>query len=169
MIHSQRPSPKALEYLKEGQSLYYADSPDYATAEHLFRKALEVAPRWGEAYHFLAFALERQSKLEEACAAEREAIRLLPGDPRSLISIGRLLHSLGRPAEAIPYFEEGLRLKPHYAEADARFMLSEALESLGQIDKAVQIWRQIIKMDSTYPSYDRLSDEASKKLSKHGL
>jgi Tfp pilus assembly protein PilF len=164
MSNSQSLSPKALDLLKEGQALSFADPPDYAAAEQSFRKALEIAPNWGEAYHLLANALKQQSKLEVACEAEREAIRLLPGDPRPLISFGWFLHLSGQSAKAVQFLEEGLNLKPHYGEADALFMLSEAFESLGQNEKATLLWKKLLSMESTYPSYDRPMKEARKKL-----
>jgi protein O-GlcNAc transferase len=160
---------EAQNLLKEGDRHYHGDPPDYAAAERCFRKATEIAPDSGHSFHSLGGALERQNKLVEACEAERTAIRLLPGDPRPLIALGWYLHLSGRSAEAVPFLEDGLRLKPHYTEADARYMLAEALEHLGQIDKAADLWRQILKMDSMYPSYDRPMEEAKKKLAKHGL
>lgn len=160
---------EARNLLKEAQDCYFRDPPDYAAAERCCRKAIEVAPNWGEPFHFLGGALKQQNRLAEACEASRTAVRLLPGDPRPLISLGHDLLLSGRYAEAVPFLEEGLKLKPHYAEEDARFMLAEAFEGLGQIDKAADLWRQIVKMESTYPSYDRPMEEARKKLAKHGL
>jgi tetratricopeptide (TPR) repeat protein len=113
--------------------------------------------------------LEQQNKLEESCEVERKAIQLLPSDPRPLISLGWTLRLLEKYAEAAESLEKGLELKPHYAEADGRLMLAEVYEQLGQINKAATLWRQIIGMDSMYPSYDEPMEEARKKLAEHGL
>jgi len=160
---------EALNALKEGQEFQFQDPPDYFAAEISYRRAIELAPNWGEPFHWLATALEHQNRLEEACAVERRAIELLPSDPRPLIALGWNLRLLGKFAEALPLIEKGLELKPHYGEADARFMLAEVYEHLGQIDKAATLWRQITGMDSMYPSYDRPMEEAKKKLAEHGL
>ena len=76
---------------------------------------------------------------------------------------------LGKYAEAVEFLVKGLELKPHYGEADARCMLAEVYEHLGQIDEAAALWRQILDMDSMYPSYDQPMEEAKKKLVEHRL
>lgn len=161
-------SADAHNALNEGNLHYFSDPPNYASAEQHYRKAIELAPQWGEPLHWLGSALEQQNKLEEACEAEHKAIQLMPSDPRPLINLGWILHLLGKNAEAVPYFEKGLGLKPHYAEADARLMLAEVYEQLGKMDKAITLWRQIIGMDSMYPSYEHPMEEARKKLAEHG-
>ena len=160
---------EAQNRLKEGDQHYFSDPPDYAAAERCFRKATEMVPEWGDSFHALGGALERQNKLVEACEAERTAIRLLPGDPRPLISLGWFLHLCGRSAEAVDFLEQELSLKSHYAEPDGQFALSQVYESLGEIGKAATLWRKILKMESAYPSYDRPMEEAKKKLAEHGL
>jgi len=159
----------ARSHLKEGQEYYFGDLPDYVSAEQCFRKAIAVAPDWGESFLFLAGALQRQNKLKQACEMGRTAVRLLPGDPRPLIDLGNTLLLSGRHAAAVHSLEDGLKLKPHYGEADARCMLAEAFERLGNIKRAAVTWRQIANMESTYPSHDRPMEEAKKKLAKHGL
>ncbi len=160
---------EAITLLKQGQDYYANDPPDYAAAEECFRKAIDSSPEWGEPFHWLAVSLRSQNKLKQACDTERKAIDLLPGDPRPLLTLGYFLVMAAQYAEAIPFFEQGLKLKPHYAEADARLGLAEAFERLGQIEKATALWRQIVKMDPFFPSEDRPMEEARKKLKEHGL
>ncbi len=160
---------RAEGFLSEGRTHFFSDPPDYAAAARSFQKATELASDWGEPFHALGGALRQQGKLEEACEAERLAISLLPSDPRPLIALGWSLRLGGRYAEAVKFLEEGLSLKPHYGEADARIMLAETYECLGEIDKAVTIWEHVISMDSMYPSYERPMIEARKKLKDHGL
>jgi tetratricopeptide (TPR) repeat protein len=169
MQNSQQVPAEPFRLLKEGQELQFQNPPDYAAAERSYRKAMELAPDWGEPAHWLASVLHAQNKLEESCEVERRAIELLPSDPRPLVGLGWTLRVLGKYKEAVPFFEKGLELKPHYGEADARFMLAEVYEQLGQINDAATLWRQIIGMDSMYPSYDQPMEEAKKKLAEHGL
>jgi len=169
MSNAEPVPTEARRLLKEGQDHYFRDPPDYAAAERDFRGATEMAPSWGEPFHWLAFALEKLGFLDKACEAARSAIRLVPGDSRPLISLGAIQLSLGRYADAVQSLQEGLALKPAYAEADAGLMLAEAFEGLGEIDRAADLWRQIIKMDPSYPSDDLPMEKAKKKLAKHGL
>jgi Flp pilus assembly protein TadD len=164
-----RASDAAWSLLREGHGFYFADPPDYVAAEDRFRRATELAPDWGEPFHFLSAALKQQGRWNEACAAEQVALRLLPEDPRPLISLGWNLRLLGRYAEAVSLIERGLELNPHYGAAEARLMLAETYEQLGRIDKAAAEWRKVISMDIMYPSYERPIQEAQKKLADHDL
>lgn len=169
MPQSQQIPAEAVDALKGGQEVQFQDPPDYVAAERSYRRAIEFAPDWGEPFHWLASVLQEQNRLEDACTMERRAIELLPSDSRPLIALGWTLRLLGKYAEAAPFIENGLELKPHYGEADARFMLAEIYEHLGEINKAATLWRQIMTMDSTYPSYDKPMEEAKIKLAEHGL
>ena len=110
-----------------------------------------------------------QNNFAQSVEMMRKAVNLLPGDVRPLMGLGKYLLFSEKYSEAAAALEEALSLNPHYGTADARFMLSEALEGLGQIDKAATLWREIIKMKPMYPSEDRPMIEAKLKLAKHGL
>ncbi len=118
----------ASQLLREAQAHFFAEPPDYAAAETACRAATNVSPGWGEPFHWLGSVFERQGNLQGAADACRRAIDLLAGDPRPLIALGRLQSRRGQHEEAIRLLQEGIALKPHYAEADARLMLAEAFE-----------------------------------------
>lgn len=158
----------ASEFLKEGQDYLFLEPPDYAAAEQCFRKTIELSPTLGEAFVLLSAALWSQNKIEEACKTAQEAARLRPADARPLLYLGYMLHSAGKSAEAIPFFEKALSLDL-YGEASARCELANAHESLGQIEKAAGLWKHVMTMAPTYPDYDGPINEARKKLVAHGL
>jgi tetratricopeptide (TPR) repeat protein len=162
-------SEQARARLKQGQDRFFGDPPDYIAAAKAFREAIELAPAWGEAFYWLSGALENRGDYREAIKMGRKAIGLLPNDPRPSISLGQLMKSIGRYAEAVRLLEQGLRLKPHYGEADALCMLAESYEALGKIRKAAKLWRQVVKMKGFYPSHELPMEEARAKLAKHGL
>ena len=159
---------KANEFLKEGQDYLFLEPPDYVAAEQCFRKTIELSPALGEAFVLLSAALWRQNKIEEACKTAQEAARLRPSDARPLLYLGYMLHSVGKSGEAIPFFEKALSLNL-YGEASARCELANAYESLGQIEKAASLWKQVMTTAPTYPDYDWPGNEARKKLVAHGL
>ncbi len=127
----------ALEFLREGQRHQFAELPNDRAAETAYRSAVQSAPEWGEPYHRLGAALERQGKTNDAVEAYQQAITWLPGDPRPFIALGQLQSMRGQHQEAIRLLEAGLAMKPHYAEADARRFLAEALQRSGAVEKAV--------------------------------
>src|SRR5258707_7928326 len=104
----------ASQLLREGQSHFFAEPPDYAAAEKAYRAAISVSPEWGEPFHWLGSVLESQGSLHEAADAYRRAIDLLTGDPRPLIALGRLQSLCGQYEEAIKFLQTGITLKPHY-------------------------------------------------------
>jgi len=58
----------------------------------------------------------------------------------------------------------GVALKPHYAEADARLFLAEALKSNGNAKLAREQLEIVASMEPSYPSYDEPIDEATRQL-----
>lgn len=158
----------ASSLLRQGQSYQFADPPNDVAAEKAYRAAIHSAPEWGEPYHWLGFVLERQSCTQDASEAYRQAIRLLAGDPRPLIALGRLQLNRGQYSEAIKSLEAGLALKPHYAEADARLFLAEAFEHSGNVEQATAQWRVVSQMHPSYPSHECPLKDAKTKLAEHG-
>lgn len=80
------------------------------------------------------------------------------GNARQLFFDGYELLSSGKPKEAIPKFEAGLRLEPN--NAAARFYFGEALLAIGQRDKAKEQLRKSVELD---PNSD-VSADARKRL-----
>jgi tetratricopeptide (TPR) repeat protein len=155
------------QLLREAQAQFFDEPPDYAAAETACRAATNVSPGWGEPFHWLGSVFERQGNLQGAADAYRRAIDLLAGDPRPLIALGRLQSRRGQHEEAIRLLQDGIALKPHYAEADARLMLAEAFERADNIENAVAQWRIVVKMEPSYPSDGKPMKEARRKLAKH--
>jgi len=158
----------ALEFLREGQRHQFAEPPNYLAAEKAYRSATLTAPEWGEPYHCLGAVLESQCRTKEAVEAYQQAIRLLPADPRPLIALGRLQTTCGHYAEAISLLQAGLATKPHYAEADAKLFLAEALERSGALEEAIAQGQGVLRRKPSYPSRHRPMEDAKRKLNEHG-
>jgi tetratricopeptide (TPR) repeat protein len=159
----------AQEALGEGQELLSLACPDYSAAERKFRLAVGLAPTWAEAHHWLSCALGNQGLLEEACACEREAIRLQPGDVRAYLGLGRYLIMLHRHGEAAPLLKTAIEMGLPYSLADAKLLLAECYENLQQISEAGALWKDIAEMEASYPSYSKPMQEAIAKLVFYGL
>ncbi|MBS0380744.1 MAG: hypothetical protein JSS29_19865 [Proteobacteria bacterium] len=159
----------ASDFLRKGQAHQFSEPADHHAAEIAYRASIRIAPHWGEPYHWLGFALESQGLLEEAADAYRRACELLTDDPRPLIALGRLRTALHQYVEAIKLLEIGLTLRPHYAEADARLFLADALDLAGKVERAAVQWRIVSQMKPSYPSRDKPMKAARQKLAAHGL
>ena len=158
----------ASEFLREGQRHQFAEPPNNPAAEKAYRSATLTAPEWGEPYHRLGAVLESQGRTEEAVESYQQAIRLLPDDPRPLIALGRLQTTCGHYADAIRLLEEGIAMKPHYAEADARLFLADVLDRSGAVEEAIAQWQIVLCMKPSYPSRHLPMEEAKRKLNERG-
>ncbi|GAB4580426.1 MAG: hypothetical protein Fur0022_31670 [Anaerolineales bacterium] len=78
--------------------------------------------------------LRQRGKLDEAIAAYREAIRLVPAFGTLNLMIGEMLFTLQRPAEAAEAYHALLALAPNHEQAWER--LGECQLLLGQLEEA---------------------------------
>ena len=154
--------------IKQGHHHFFADPPNLDAAVREFQRAAELAPEWSEGFGWLAAALQRRGDLSQALDAATRAVELSDQDTRHLISLGRILLDLQRFDDAVRMLRRGLELHPHYAEADARLFLADALDRSGQLDAAREQWRIISAMEPSYPSYEKAIEEARRKLTEAG-
>ena len=96
----------------------------------------------------------------------KRATELDGADARCWISLGASLIQLRHWAQAVAALRRGVDLRPHYAEADARLMLADALIGAGQHVAARAQLELVASMQPFYPSYDRPIIEARRRLSE---
>jgi tetratricopeptide (TPR) repeat protein len=110
-------------------------------AEASFRRALRDDPSSAEAVYGLASVYLKQQKTNEARESFERAIKLHASYPDTLPNawnnLGLLATREGRTAEAIPYFQEALRLSPDHLIA---------LDNLGNAYRQQQQWDQARKV-----------------------
>jgi Flp pilus assembly protein TadD len=111
-----------------------------------------------------ASARQVNDDLTAALRLFRRAVELDGADPKYWIALGVCLSKLRHWSEAAKALQRGVGLKPHYAEADARLFLAEALLSSGDRKRAREQFQHIVGMERSYPSYDRPMDEARRRL-----
>jgi eukaryotic-like serine/threonine-protein kinase len=87
-------------------------------AEALYRRAVELKPRyWGNHSHLGSFYY-RHARYAEAEQAFRKVIELVPDSPRGYSSLGAVLHEMGgRDGEAVALLERSMSLAPSYRAA----------------------------------------------------
>jgi uncharacterized protein HemY len=81
-----------------------------------------------------------------------------------LLNLGLALTKLRHWSQAVEVLTRGVALRPHYAEADARLFLAEALKSNGDRRLAREQLEIIASMEPSYPSYELPIDEAKRQL-----
>jgi len=138
---------RALGYNMRG-SLEYSEGK-YAEAQASFTRAIELNGKYYTAIRNKALA---SLQLGQYPDAERELKRLLsnqPTDARAKAILGRALLLQGKGEEAVPYFEEAIRLIPASPDLEADY--AEALAVAGHTSRAIEQAREAAVLAADQP------------------
>ena len=91
-----------------------------------------------------------QGKLEQAEASYRAAYERDPRDEDVRAHLGNCLERRGKEAEALPLLESVVATNPKHDYGYTLMTLAETQADLGQVDRALASWRQVLSMYS-YP------------------
>jgi TolB-like protein/Tfp pilus assembly protein PilF len=149
---------RALSYVGQGTLAGHAE------AEALCRRAIAIAPGYGQAHSLLAFVLtlrhtmsiELRAILPEAAEEARTALGLDEQDPWAHMSHGFVLFRMRRPAEAERAYSRALDLNPSFALAHAT--LGWLLAVRGANEEAIESAERALRLS---PSDPRVGARAS--------
>ena len=105
-----------------------------------YRRAIALDPAHANAHSNLGVLLRATGRPTEAENAYRTAIRLDPEHIDAYTNLGVLLSALQRHEEAVACFCKAMTLRPKHREA--RRLTALAHCTIGEIDKAVQIFQE---------------------------
>jgi tetratricopeptide (TPR) repeat protein len=114
---------------------------EYKTAASTIRKALDQEASLPGGWSLYGRALLKGGDNENAKAAFRRALEADPNDFDANLYLGGLLRHDSRYADAVPYLERALRLRP--ASLAARFQVGAVNLGLGQLKKARKDLEQV--------------------------
>jgi tetratricopeptide (TPR) repeat protein len=117
---------------------------DYADAAKAYRKAIEINPRFANAYASLAMALAAEGRTDEAIAQFTKAIEIEPALAEARFNLSGLLISRRRVPEALAQCLEAVRLKPDNAEAQSR--LGALLLAAGKPAEALEHLKEAVRL-----------------------
>ena len=108
--------------------------------ERLLRRVIAIKPDAYNAYNALGYSLaDRNTRLPEAKQLIQKALEFVPNDPFISDSLAWVEFRMGNNAEAAKIFAVAFKAKPD-AEIAAHY--GETLWTMGQRDKALDIWRE---------------------------
>lgn len=117
-------------------------------------KAIALSPKFASAWNNRGNVYSaRGTDKEEALRCYKRAAELDPKLWEAFDNVGRYLVFLGRPSEAVPYFEAAVPLASD--EAEARFRLANALASSGRAADSVPQYRRVLELRPDFPGAAR--------------
>jgi arylsulfatase A-like enzyme/Flp pilus assembly protein TadD len=146
---------------QNGLGLLHADAGRHAEAAAAFERATTLDQTNPSYWTNLGNA---RAAVRDAAAAETAYRRALDVDPEfadALNGLGSLYVQTARSADAVPLFERALRREPQFQEA--RLNLGIALQQSGQVERAAEVYREIL---ATAPASAKREREAAAVLLK---
>ena len=120
---------------------------DWAEAERLIARAVEVDPSVAAAHVNLGNARRLLGRRDEALASYERALHLQPGHTRALKGRGLLLWRAIGPRKSLAVYEELLAIEPDYA--DGWIMRGACHDRLGRAEEAVASYRKALEFTHT--------------------
>ena len=106
---------------------------NWEAAEYEFRAAASLGS--AEAQMYLGAVLGEEGRMDEALAAQRKAVELLPQDAEAHFLLGGGLEQSGDLPGAIQEFRQAAKLDPHWVDAPVN--LGIALRQLGDLRRCL--------------------------------
>jgi tetratricopeptide (TPR) repeat protein len=161
-------SENAIRLQPQNKELYLlkatADSRRNANEEALAacRKALDIDPKYAEAYAMIGETLRSEEKRRaEAISAYRSAIKANPGFLASYEPLGQLLYEANEQKNAEEVFRQGLAADPKHM--NSRFVLGRMLVEHGRLVEARELWDgRTSDEDNSLPQFVALLKRAEK-------
>ncbi len=129
----------------------YLRNNEPAKAEAIFERALKLRPDSAETLYFLAQADANQGRDLDALDLLVKARKLAPRNTDFIFLMARLSMNEHFYGDAIPLLEEGLKIAPD--RPDLHAALGECQFTVGKIDRALEEFQTLIKIDPSARSY----------------
>jgi len=118
---------------------------DLPMAINLYKEALRVIPKQGDALHFLGIAYCTSGNYSQGSAYLEKAAEALPENPVILTNLSNAYLSVNEYAKALPLLQKSVQLKPDFDEAWHK--LANALKALNRTEEAIQAYQKTIELN----------------------
>ena len=95
-----------------GEWLY--NQQQYEQSERVLEAALKIDPNYAAAWNDLGYAYIAQAKVDDAVAALKKYVALMPGEPNPHDSLAEISRMAGRYQDALTEYRESLSIQPKF-------------------------------------------------------
>lgn len=143
----QRPSNDRALTLDEAVSVALAlqQAEQWAAAEDIYRRILEVAPNHADALQFSGVLAHQRGRTEDAVALIRRSLELEPKRADWYSNLGIVLQDQLRLDDAIAAYRSAIALDPTHANAHSN--LGVVLRAKGKVAEAETAYRAAIRIN----------------------
>jgi predicted TPR repeat methyltransferase len=143
----QRPSNDRALTLDEAMSVALAlqQAEQWAAAEDIYRRILEVAPDHADALHFSGVLAHQRGRSEDAVALIERSLGLEPEQADWYSNLGIVLQDRLRLDDAIAAYRRAIALDPTHTNAHSN--LGVVLRAKGEVAEAEAAYRAAIRLD----------------------
>lgn len=113
-----------------------------------YKRALDLAPNYVDAYSNLATSLHKLGQLEQARHNYLKAIQLNPKDPDLYFNLGNVLQDEGEYEQAAASYNRAINLRPLHCAS--HIQLGNALTTMGKTGEAVTSYRNTLEIDHNH-------------------
>jgi tetratricopeptide (TPR) repeat protein len=126
------------------QGVQNSEKMEYSEAIDAFLHAIELDPKYSEAYYNLGHAYYKLHRYEEALDAYKKAVKIKPSYVDAQISIGIVASMLSMYDEAAAALKKAVKLKPNYAEA--HYNLGNVYGEMENYEQAIKSYEKAVKL-----------------------
>jgi tetratricopeptide (TPR) repeat protein len=142
--------PGTIEILYNLGQAYLRDSA-YSKAELVLNRALKLKPDSPDTLYLLAQAYSNESRPLDALDLLVRAHRIAPENTDVIFLMARVSMSQNYYEDAIPLLESGIAIAPR--RTDLLAAMGESYFMAGKVDKAIEEFQKLIKLDPSARSY----------------
>jgi len=126
--------------------LVYVKKKDYAKAEELFRKCLQLNPDTNMAHFNLAELYETENDPMRAMQEYEQELKIAPKNFKAHFNLGRLLLKAGQSDSGIEQIQAAIDAEPKFA-IGYLFLSQAIVEKGGDLEKAKELAEKGLSLD----------------------
>ncbi len=124
---------------------------DFDSSVEMFKRAIEIKPDYLDAYIYLGVSYYSKKSFKESIETFKKAKEINPYSASVYHNMGVTYYAMKRFRDSVMAYTKAAQLRPR--DLNTRNGLTSACVALGQPDRAIEIWREIVHRSPDYSFY----------------